>query len=109
MTWPITTVVKPSGIPTVAKNTSRLMPIRISGITIGTAASVRIAGAPRKRYRNSSQAPRVPRTTEIAVVSTAMTKLFCAARSSGALDQTARYHSKVKPVQRTLSRDALNE
>lgn len=103
------TVVKPSGTPAVAKSTSKLMPSRISGITMGSATSVWMSRDAGKRWRWSSQAPPVPITMESTVVASATTRLFQAACLRGAFTASWRYQSSVKPCQDTLRREALKE
>ena len=71
MTWAISRVVKPSGVPRMRKKESSEEPITISGVAIGITIRKFAARRPKNWWRTRASAIIVPITVEITVASSA--------------------------------------
>ena len=90
-----------------AKKISRLMPMMISGVTIGRRISVSVAPLPRNLSRASPRPSSEPRTVE---PMTAITATFRVTSSASVIRSSANsfgYQSSVKPVHTKLLFSAL--
>ena len=101
--WPS----EPCRLNSCAKNTSRLMPMITSGVTIGSRRSVWTAPAPRNRSRASPSPRSEPRIVAPTMAIAATWRLIQSASISVRFDSSLPYQSRENPSQTKLWREAL--
>ena len=89
------------------KKISRLMPMMISGVTIGSSSRVSVAPLPRKWRRASPRPSSEPRIVEPMTAMTATCMVIPSASSRSWLANSFGYQSVVKPSQTKFRRETL--
>ncbi len=89
------------------KKISRLMPMMISGVTIGSRIRVSVAPLPRNRKRASPSPRSVPRIVEPMTATTATCIVIPTALIRSPLANSFGYQSSVKPCHTKFRRESL--
>ena len=103
MIWPIEPFMPSSWL----KKISRLMPMMISGVTIGSRSSVSVAPAPRNLSRARPRPSSVPRIVATITATNATWTVTHRASSRSRLANSFGYQSVVKPSHTKFRRDWL--
>jgi hypothetical protein len=91
------------------KKTSRLRPMMISGVTMGSSRSVSAAARPRNLTRASASPSSVPSAVDTITTTTARRSVTPTASSSRRFAKSVGYQSRVKPSHWKLSFEVLKE
>jgi hypothetical protein len=103
--WPIEPIPPNSW----KKKISRLIPSRISGVTIGRRSSVSVAPLPRNLSRARPSPSSEPRTVETTTAIAATWRVTRSASSRSSLPSSRGYQSRVNPRQTNVRLESLNE